>query len=497
MLLCVASVLYSFQSYAQINWYQNNNINDFHPTRYVSIGFSSQNLKAITSMFGHTFLVFHDGESPMPSDHVIEFRGIMGNQVSDYAKALIGTLEGRYELNNFIYKTREYHLDGRDIWIYRLILDENQIQALVMHLKQEINKKSYYSFLNQNCSYFLNVAILKTTKKKDSFKIATIPIQSIRNLKEIGLISDGVDFLPSDYNFIDLQINQLQDSQAKKLNNFFHKNRDEFQPRSEIEKEIYSILLNIKVRTEPSVERRNELFRMKKESALYAKRQLTKVAEDPKEQPGDSYFAVAVNPFSPLSMRISARGAQRSYLSNYKDSYRFSKLEVFRPVIRYDNKHVNLDELNLISLESINQKNFFFNQTDTLFDLSYNDWNHLGYDLKDSILRFGLGKSLLHEDFALTIFPFIGLKYQSTDKNHHLFSDQGLKFIYQYNPSNNFTGRFVILRNIFSNLSLKSIYKMEMSFKIKKDYSLFISAESGSITNTKNLFSEIGLAYLF
>jgi hypothetical protein len=497
MLLMVALVFDANFSFAQSDWYKNNSISNFHPTRYLSIGFSSQNLKAITSMFGHTFLVFHNNERPTPADHVIEFRGVMGSHLFDYARAVLGTLDGKFELNNFIYKMREYHFDGRDIWIYRVNLNENEIEKLVNYFKSNLNAKFHYSFLNQNCSFFLNKAILETLNKEDNFSLATIPIQSVRRLKEMDIVSKDFIFIPSEFNDLNFQIDKIPLIQKEKLYAFFHKNRDEFEPQSKSERKIFSGLLNIKVRTESSMERRNELFKIKKHSLVDDNKKMMFNLENPLDHPGDSYFAIGVNPLSKTSIRVSARGAQRSYISNLKDAYRFSRLEIVRPVIRVTQEKLNLDEFNLFTFESVNQKNFFFNNTDKFFDLSFYDWENIDHDVDERVLRLGIGKSFFMNDFSFSTFPYLGVKYLVDENDAQFISDQGLRFLLQYNPSNKFTGRFLLTRYLLSSLSFNTIYQIEMSYRIEKNYSAFLRGDSSTVSHSKNLFAEFGLAYLF
>jgi hypothetical protein len=496
LLFIVALVIFPKVSFSQVNWYKNTDLKFFQPTKYVSVGFSAQNLKTVTSMFGHTFLIFHNEIQPTPSDHTIEFRGVMGKGQLDYLKALTGFLQGKYELNNLIYKTREYHSDGRDIWLYRLRMNSTQIEHLVANLKKRMEQNFYYSFLSLNCSYYINQPILESVHQKDGYKLATIPIQSVRSLETLGLIESQAYQIPADYNILNSQINFLKEDRLQDLEYFFHKDRDEFQPSSDHELAIYSKILNIKIQNTSSEGRRDELFRIKK--LLNTPQASSKVSlHDPLKAPGDSYLALSSINQDHGSLRLSGRGAQRSYLSNIQDNYRFSRFEVFRPVLRLNNSQLIIDEFNLINLESVNQKNFFIKNTDSLIDLSFYNWSHLGYEAHEKVFRFGLGKSLFHQNLALSVFPYLGLRQFENKSYSKIGTDQGLKFILQYNPVSEFTGRFVISKYIYSPLDFNSIYQLEISLRLSKHFSSFVRGEFTSLSNADHFIGELGLAHLF
>lgn len=480
---------------AQINWYENSGISDLRPTRYLSVGFAAQNLKSITSMFGHSFLVFHDQNNPRPSDLIIEFRGVMGKTKFDYIKALFGNLEGKYDINNFIYKIREYHSDGRDIWLYKLKVNSSQIESLIVELKSRFESKWTYSFLSRNCSYYINQVILNTIKQKDEGSFVTIPIQSIRSLQYLNLLEAQNITIQSEQNFLNYQIKKLPLERQKQMEMFYQKHWP-VKSSTEIEDHIINNLLNVKILQTDDESSRNELFRLKKKNQSSFSITSQKL-DDPLDFPGDSYISMSISTINQMSLRMSVRGAQRSYLTNQKDNYRFTRFEIFRPVAHLTKNQIILDEFNLVTIEAISEKNFFFKRNDFLFDLSFYNWSPLGHGSMEEVFRTGLGKSIFLNDFSMSVFPYLGLRKVHLEDTSFITSDQGIKFIAQFNPHNSFSSKYTWTRYLFSPFEFQTLHQLETSYRLSKYFTSFLRGEMTSHNLSKHSFAEIGIAYLY
>jgi hypothetical protein len=482
---------------AQAKWFGAPDASKLVETENVSIVFSSQNLKEAASMFGHTFLVFHNGERPMPSDLTIEFRGVMIHGFSDYPKAIFGGLKGKYELNFLLYKMREYHAEGRDLWFYRIKLEKIEISRLILDLKKRLLTDYKYSFLRKNCSYFINDPIFLAAKKEYQIYLSTIPMQSLRQLKDSDLIHLQSAFvMPSDVNVANQLILELPKERIEDFRLFYQYENTTFSPKNKLEEKIFSNVLNIKVQSLAEKEKRNSLFESKKRyrESIPSKDYFSL---DPMLKFGDSFWAVYGSVNRSDTFRFEIRPAQRSYTSNYIDPFNFSTFDVFKPILRKNRRSIILDEFNVLKLESILGKNFFFPGYDKYLDLSYYNWNFLSQQSSETVLRYGVGKSLILKRLSLTIMPYVGLRYYEHEKVDRASTDQGLLLIGQFNPSDSFSSKVSVARYLFSPFNFNTSYKFETSYKISLHVSVIGKALSTSQTLDKNAYYELGFAYLY
>lgn len=141
---------------------------------------------------------------------------------------------------------------------------------------------------------------------------------------------------------------------------------------------------------------------------------------------------------------------QRSYVSNIKNTYRFSKFEIAKPVLRLQKNKIIVDEFNFLNLESIQGKNFLFPSTDKYLDISFYNWNLLNHKGKETVVRFGLGKSIHFKYFAFSTLPYIGIQQAYHKNEAKIGSYQGFRLISQFIPKDEITIRLVITRYILS-----------------------------------------------
>jgi hypothetical protein len=179
------------------------------------------------------------------------------------------------------------------------------------------------------------------------------------------------------------------------------------------------------------------------------------------------------------------------------DNYRFSRFEVAKPVIRIKESQLITDEFNLLALESIQGKNFFFQNVDKYLDFSFYNRNLLNHEANETVFRFGLGKSIHFKNLAISALPYVGVRHFQFKNESQIATDQGLRLISQFVPIDEITTRFVITRYFFSPFEFNFIYELEASYRLTKYFSTFSKIESTSLKKNKNSFAEIGIAYLF
>lgn len=133
----------------------------------VSVVFSAADLSNPESVFGHVFIVFHDGNSPGPLDPVVEFYGMMAEVEMGMLKTITSSIPGIYKLATFEEKVRVYDKEGRDLFVRRVraSIDPESLSARVNRLSKEVHP---YDFLDRNCAFYLEYLLTSSSTFHDS-----------------------------------------------------------------------------------------------------------------------------------------------------------------------------------------------------------------------------------------------------------------------------------------------------------------------------------------
>ena len=131
----------------------------------MSLIFASADLESASSSFGHLLLKIHNNKNIKERellDYGINFAARTGDAkgIAYAYKGLIGDFPANYGMAPYHHLIKEYtHLEGRDLWEYKLALGKTEIERLLMHLR-EINEVHFdYYFLDDNCSYMILKAL--------------------------------------------------------------------------------------------------------------------------------------------------------------------------------------------------------------------------------------------------------------------------------------------------------------------------------------------------
>ena len=172
----------------------------------VSFVFASAYMGNAASMFGHTFLKFHsrsNGDDRDLLNYGVSYFAFTGNDgaVPFVLYGLTGGYRGYFQMVPYHETLKEYvNLEGRDVWEYRLALDERQLATLVDHLIELQHTHFDYYFLDENCSYQLLAAVEAARPElhlTDRFWFEVIPADVMRWIaKEPGLLA-SVRYRPS------------------------------------------------------------------------------------------------------------------------------------------------------------------------------------------------------------------------------------------------------------------------------------------------------------
>jgi hypothetical protein len=154
-----------------------------------------------SSMFGHTFLRV-DGKEQTPQTRILAYTINYAAQLPpdaglEYAvKGVFGAYPGYFSTIPYYLKVQEYRdIDNRDIWEYRLNLTAPQVRRLLMHTWELGNAYFDYFFFGENCAYHI-LSLIEAAEPSiqllDRFQYYTIPVDTVRLLRESGLVGEVV-----------------------------------------------------------------------------------------------------------------------------------------------------------------------------------------------------------------------------------------------------------------------------------------------------------------
>ncbi len=167
----------------------------------ITVIFPSGFMNNPSSMFGHTFLRV-DGKEQTPQTRILAYTINYAAQLPPDAglgyaiKGIFGEYPGYFSTIPYYLKVQEYRdIDNRDIWEYRLNLSALQVRRLLMHTWELGNAYFDYFFFGENCAYHilsLFEAAEPSLRLLDRFPMYTIPVDTIRLLRESGLVGEAV-----------------------------------------------------------------------------------------------------------------------------------------------------------------------------------------------------------------------------------------------------------------------------------------------------------------
>lgn len=176
------------------------------PPKQATVIFASPHVNGIGSMFGHVLLRIDsdDGEVLLAPAVNYAAKAEFSGFFSYIANGISGGYKGYYSEAPYYKKLREYQdIERRDLWEYRLNLDADEVERLLLHLVELRNIYSYYYFFSENCSsnilFLLDSArpALALSKQLAERKRPWItPLEVIRILAKAGVVSD-IAFIPS------------------------------------------------------------------------------------------------------------------------------------------------------------------------------------------------------------------------------------------------------------------------------------------------------------
>jgi len=153
-----------------------------------------------SSMFGHTLLRLDPKDQKQLNlvSYAVNYAATVtsGEGWSFAWNGLTGQYPGEYSLMPYYRKVKEYgDLESRDLWEYELNLSPKETRFLVEHIWEMKHVTFPYYFVSDNCAYRL-LGLIDLVRPElnlsDRFKVAAIPIETIKAIEQQALVKEIV-----------------------------------------------------------------------------------------------------------------------------------------------------------------------------------------------------------------------------------------------------------------------------------------------------------------
>ncbi|OTG69744.1 hypothetical protein B9T26_14955 [Acinetobacter sp. ANC 4169] len=153
-----------------------------------------------SSMFGHTLLRLDPKDQKQLNlvSYAVNYAATVseGEGWSFAWNGLTGQYQGEYSLMPYYRKVKEYgDLESRDLWEYELSLSPDETRFLVQHIWEMKHVSFPYYFVSDNCAYRL-LGLIDLVRPqldlKQQFKVAAIPVETIKAIEQQGLVKETV-----------------------------------------------------------------------------------------------------------------------------------------------------------------------------------------------------------------------------------------------------------------------------------------------------------------
>jgi hypothetical protein len=367
--------------------------------RNVSLVFASQNIRSPISMFGHTYLVFHNDLDPEADSVVFEYLGITEDQGWIIPKAMFGTLPGRFQINCNYFKQREYDFENRDLWTYSLNLSAETRERLNQIVADSLSSDVDYGFLRSNCAERIFRIILGAAQEPIPFQIFHLPIEGIRHLKKRGLVGTGLIYNSSSLSRLRTSYRKL--SRDEKRYFWAAVSGVSLENLSLQTKSAISAYVNFRARREPSPRVRVALYNLKRESESSAP-DIAAPKEEPTKSDARNYVMSGYYPRTKTIFLQFSPGVE-SFWNRPRTKISGSELRFFDVSAFYKNRRFGLNELTLASIDGLSPGDEFEGSFVSRINLGFYSFRP-SFDLSMSAARLEMGLG-----YAISIGRYLNL----------------------------------------------------------------------------------------
>lgn len=186
----------------------------------MTLVFPAAHINHPASMFGHTMLTVNSAADSRLLSYAITYAAADTEKAGRWVaiKGLFGALPGLFSVIPYYDKLREYSdIDQREVWEYRLNLDETEIRRLLLHFWELRDIRSDYFYLDENCAFgllFLLDAARPSLRLQQQFPRWVTPIATIKAMDRSGLI-ESVAYRPSPVARIERLASELTQKQLR------------------------------------------------------------------------------------------------------------------------------------------------------------------------------------------------------------------------------------------------------------------------------------------
>ena len=169
----------------------------------VTLVFPESYMNNPSSMFGHTLIRIDSATGKDLLAYGSNYSADTGDDggVAFAVKGIFGGYDGRFSIHPYYDIIKEYgDWEQRDIWEYRLTLDDAQTELLLAHLWELRGVSFDYYFFDENCSYQILVLLDAARPGLDlqrQFPGWVIPADTVRAIADTPGLVDGAAFRPS------------------------------------------------------------------------------------------------------------------------------------------------------------------------------------------------------------------------------------------------------------------------------------------------------------
>lgn len=395
---------------ASSGWGEHPLDSELDATSAVSITFATSDLRAPASVFGHTYLVFHGSDGPLPDSPVVEFTGD-AHSLADHWNALSNDVSGRYRLSYWSYKQRDYAVEGRSLWIYPLVLTETERYQLVKNIKVRLGKEYRYTFSRHNCAHHILAPIAESIGwARSSPEVPYVtPLSTLRMLSKEGRLGPPL-FVGSPRFFGEQAIGALESDDRDQVATILAGPTDpSYIPNRAVQNAV-SLASSDRVLREGRREERDRLFRLR---ATMPSAQLLDPPNDPLEEREGSAVGLLIDP-KRGGLFLTYRAGFGGVDSNPQRYAGFSSIEYLSARVLVHDNVIKVTNLTFFSLESNRPRTLLTEGFTQLLRVRYiDDSAWLGRPLRQLELSFARGLSIGGDSAVLSVSPLISLRMRN------------------------------------------------------------------------------------
>lgn len=444
----------------------------------VSIGFAAQNTYQPESSFGHVFLIFHE-DTFTPDDVVLEFVGVVKG-FADVVRTLVGDVPGHYLVQTYAEKRRQYDLEDRGLFFANLLLQQDEITALVQEVRLRLDKTYPYDFAQKNCAYYL--ADLLTTIEPRMVQVKgganVLPAAVMR----AAVVGGGLNltFTPSSRELFLQHKSSLSVSDRELFELFLRGHHINFV--GENFQNTAAAFLRYRIPREAVTWRRQQYAQAQKHVFLKDENVGASAAFD---EGGRGHVEATL---MQDKLVLAYRPQQENFFSQPSIGTSYAYLELFSTEVTFDSDNAWLSSFNLLSSKSMNLEK----GSARVLELGYRDWRGVSVGSeKEVFATFGLGLSTSHEKKFISLVPLIGVAAGSAQK-----TEAEIRLGYEINAEarTSFGSVGFDVKQWFgSRLTPDQLYLMKAKFHIGKNFNLGYARLWG--TESKAAQHQIKLTY--